>query len=38
VETVQTIALIGTAMGIHPSPSYANIFMAKLDDHIVKGT
>ena len=28
--------LIGTAMGIHPAPSYANIFMAKLDDQIVK--
>ena len=27
--------LIGTAMGIHPAPSYANIFMAKLDQ-IVK--
>ena len=27
---------IGTAMGIHPAPSYANIFMAKLDDQIVK--
>ena len=23
-------------MGIHPAPSYANIFMAKLDDKIVK--
>ena len=28
--------LIGTAMGIHPAPSYANIFMAKIDDQIVK--
>ena len=24
--------LIGTAMGIHPASSYANIFMAKLDE------
>ena len=23
-------------MGIHPTPSYANIFMPKLDDQIVK--
>ena len=23
-------------MGIHPAPSYANIFMAKLDDQNVK--
>ena len=23
-------------MGIHPAPSYANMFMAKLDDQIVK--
>ena len=23
-------------MGIHPATSYANIFMAKLDDQIVK--
>ena len=23
-------------MGIHPAPSYANIFMAKIDDQIVK--
>ena len=28
--------LIGTAMGIDPDPSYANIIMAKLDDRIVK--
>ena len=26
--------LIGTAMGIHPAPSYANIFMSKIDDEI----
>ena len=26
--------LIGTAMGIHPAPSYANIFMSKIDAEI----
>ena len=29
------VQLIGMAMGIHPAPSYANIYLARrLDDHI----
>ena len=27
--------LIGTAMGIHPAPSYANLFMAEIDESIL---
>ena len=28
--------LIGTAMGIHPAPSYANLFMAEMDNNILQ--
>ena len=28
--------LIGTAMGIHPAPSYANLFMAEMDNRILQ--